>query len=149
MAQNALPEEYGQFLTVKDVKERLIQDANPLTLFLWPPNLFAFTSYVLHLSGAYQLVVSPPPGDKDLNHWPPKVALLRQVLGRLPEIAKEGGIDRRELTAIASACDEQLAFAQQRRAEFKTIDEYTPWTFMVRWADRLRGVSETPRTRCG
>lgn len=35
---------------------------------LWPPDLFALTSYILAKTSAYQLVVSPPAGKR----WPPK-----------------------------------------------------------------------------
>jgi hypothetical protein len=77
------PRKGGEILTALDVKERLVQDVSGATFLLWPPNLFAFTSYTLMLSGAYQLVVSPPPGDTARYHWPPTRALLDKLLERL------------------------------------------------------------------
>lgn len=135
MAHPTLAEEYGQSLLVKDAKERLIQNAHPVTLLLWPPNLFAFTSYVLHLSGAYQLVVSPPPGDQNLNHWPPTIELMGEIFHRLRRNAENECAERREtLMTLADACENQLRFADVRRRTFKTQDTYMPWTFLVRWA---------------
>lgn len=37
---------------------------------LWPPDLFAFTSQILRITGAYHLVVSPPRNKEII--WPPK-----------------------------------------------------------------------------
>jgi hypothetical protein len=60
-----------------DIKDRLIQNDDPVTLLMWPPNLFAFTSYILGLSGAYHLAVSPPKN----YQWPPKGDALRRFVG--------------------------------------------------------------------
>lgn len=121
MAIAAKAPEYGEHFTVTDIKERLIQNAHPTTLLLWPPNLFAFTSYILHLSGAYQLVVSPPPG----KHWPPSVELLDAVFDHL---------DQSE--ALADECRKQLKFVDRRLDLLNkcTKDKYVPWTFLVRLA---------------
>ena len=70
-------------LTAMDLKERLIQNNHPATLLMWPPNLFAFTSYILGLSGAYQLAVSPPKG----YHWPPDVGALETFVAAIADDA--------------------------------------------------------------
>lgn len=41
-------------------------------LLLWPPDLFAFTSLIFSITGAYHMVVSPPHDDGfHLAKWPP------------------------------------------------------------------------------
>src|SRR6266403_4259258 len=47
--------------------ESLIPGGVPEEFLLWPPDLFAYTSRILSMTGAYHLTVSPPRGD----HWPP------------------------------------------------------------------------------
>lgn len=46
-------------------------------LLLWSPDLFAYTSYLMSLTGAYQLVVSPPKGKK----WQPTNREVKEWLG--------------------------------------------------------------------
>jgi hypothetical protein len=72
MKQNVRP----QYLIAKDLADRLLPNRNMNELLLWPPNLFAFTSYVLTMTGAYQLVVSPP-ADK---RWPPMDSSIKEWL---------------------------------------------------------------------
>jgi hypothetical protein len=60
----------GDSITAEDVAQRLMPTGNIHEVLLWPPDLFAFTSYILTLTSAYQLVVSPPSG----KHWPPSLA---------------------------------------------------------------------------
>lgn len=58
---------YGRYLTAEDIAERLMPDLDMNEALLWPPDLFALTSYILSKTSAYQLVVSPPEG----KQWPP------------------------------------------------------------------------------
>ncbi|HRI04881.1 MAG TPA: hypothetical protein PLL77_14170 [Pyrinomonadaceae bacterium] len=58
---------HGRYLTAEDIAERLMPDLDMNEALLWPPDLFALTSYMLAKTSAYQLVVSPPAGKK----WPP------------------------------------------------------------------------------
>jgi hypothetical protein len=60
---------------------QLAKGLMPLTdtleeFLLWPPDLFAFTSQVLSLTGAYHLVISPPRCEEicDKMVWPPNDA---------------------------------------------------------------------------
>jgi hypothetical protein len=103
----------GELLTALDIKQRLIQDLPPRRLLLWPPNLFAYTSYVLSLSGAYQLAVSPPP----MHCWPPD---MNQFRDRLATIAPESMV--RELQDALDAAD---GLAKHMPVE-------TQWTCLVR-----------------
>lgn len=67
----------GREITVQDVAERLIPDLDINELLLWAPDLFALTSYIFSLTGAYQLVVSPPSQKK----WQPDKAEIENWLG--------------------------------------------------------------------
>ncbi len=60
-------DKYRKYVSALDVADRLVLNFDVNELLLWPPNLFAFTSSVLSLTSAYQLVVSPPRGER----WPP------------------------------------------------------------------------------
>jgi hypothetical protein len=57
-------------------RELLPKRSDEETIFeeflLWPPDLFAFTSQILRITGAYQLVVSPPQNEQ--TAWPPKAS---------------------------------------------------------------------------
>ena len=53
--------------TIADVAAGLAPGLRCEDLFAWPPDGFAFTAGVLSESGAYRLIVSPPPG----RRWPP------------------------------------------------------------------------------
>jgi predicted amidohydrolase len=60
-----MPEEYraeGRYITAQDVADRLMPDLSINEVLLWAPDLFAYTSYLLTMTSAYQLVVSPPSG---------------------------------------------------------------------------------------
>jgi len=65
----------GRRLTAKDLAERLLPDLHMNEFIGWAPDLFAFTSYMMSNTGAYQLVVSPPtkgrwePTNKELKEW--------------------------------------------------------------------------------
>lgn len=50
----------GRYITARDVAERLMPDLHMNEVLLWPPDLFAYTSYIMTMTSAYQLVVSPP-----------------------------------------------------------------------------------------
>src|SRR5262245_1016660 len=63
---------------------------------LWPPDLFAFTSLILSVTGAYHLVVSPPrfksSGDKN-SGWPPDemwTADVRRIGIKWRELLEKG-----------------------------------------------------------
>jgi hypothetical protein len=64
-----MAELHGRHVQALDLAERLIPDLSLNEALLWPPDLFAYTSYALTFTAAYQLVVSPPSGKR----WqPPK-----------------------------------------------------------------------------
>jgi hypothetical protein len=50
----------GSHTIATDIIARLEPDMEINKVLLWPPNMFAFTSYILDLTSSYQLVVSPP-----------------------------------------------------------------------------------------
>lgn len=72
----------GRHFTGEDIAERLFPDLNINEVMLWSPDLFAYTSYLLLTTSAYQLVVSPPSNEK----WPPGKA---DIVGWLCDGAKE------------------------------------------------------------
>lgn len=129
-----VPPKRGQQLTAKDILERLLQDVDPAELLLWPPNLFAFTSQVLSYSGAYQLVVSPPPSvptePDSLYHWPPTQELIDTLVRRANSLAPKDAHDR-----LLSRGDVQFGTYMVRRLNvaFGSHCEQL-WTFMVRHA---------------
>ena len=58
----------GRYITAQDLADRLLpDDLNINEVLLWSPDLFAYTSYIMTVTSAYQLVVSPPSGEK----WQP------------------------------------------------------------------------------
>ena len=65
----------GRYITAKDISDRLLPDLDINEVMLWSPDLFAYTSYLLAKTSAYQLVVSPPsrqkwqPQKKDIIKW--------------------------------------------------------------------------------
>lgn len=64
-----MAELHGRHVRALDLAQRLIPDLSLNEALLWPPDLFAYTSYALTFTAAYQLVVSPPSGKR----WqPPK-----------------------------------------------------------------------------
>ena len=142
---------HGEILTAVDVKERLVQDVSGATLLLWPPNLFAFTSYTLMLSGAYQLVVSPPPGERERYHWPPTRALLDKLLDCLIE----GRTQRNSVVTLAQGLRADFDFAEY---VLRYIDRgpkserYNIWTYLVRktaleWRSRFEKMTKAKWNR--
>jgi hypothetical protein len=69
---NSQSDSHGRHIRALDLADRLMPDLNPNEALFWPPDLFALTSYILTVTSAYQLVVSPPSG----KQWqPPKEEL--------------------------------------------------------------------------
>jgi hypothetical protein len=132
----AVETQSGDHVKASDVKQRLILSrGDPSTLLLWPPNLFAFTSYILHLSGAYQLVVSPPPKEDnqpDLYHWPPKESLLQTLLDHFESISRKN-LARAPWQLVHELKDE-LKFIPDGLLLIndRTSDQYNAWTYLVR-----------------
>jgi len=132
------PEEVGQRLTASDIKDRLIQDGDPMTLLMWPPNLFAFTSYILGLSGAYQLAVSPPADanwSAELKRWPPTIELMREFIREVDDLAV-----RAEVSALVERAAEMEQWMKDADLH-KDLRERL-WTYLVRecgqeWRTRL------------
>lgn len=63
---------------------------------LWPPDLFAFTSRILSITGAYHLVVSPPrykDHTTETMEWPPDQNWLKETKGFLDADRKDGEVD--------------------------------------------------------
>lgn len=67
----------GRNLSAKDIAERLLPDLSMNELLCWAPDLFAYTSYLMSYTGAYQLVVSPPKGQV----WKPENQEILKWLG--------------------------------------------------------------------
>jgi len=65
----------GRYITAVDVAERLMPDLYMSEVLLWSPDLFAYTSYIMTMTSAYQLVVSPPSNRK----WPPRKSDLQAL----------------------------------------------------------------------
>jgi hypothetical protein len=122
--------EVGQRLTAEDIKDRLIQEGDPKTLLMWPPNLFAFTSYILGLSGAYQLAVSPPSnldGDGQVQSWPPDISLITEMLA-----SAESTTTRAEALAIVKRGAIVVGWMHDPRSEFPVERRERLWNFLVR-----------------
>lgn len=65
MAINFL--ENSEKLTLRDIANSLISEPNRINLddfFIWPPDLFALTSSILSLTGAYKFVFDPKSGSE-------------------------------------------------------------------------------------
>jgi hypothetical protein len=63
----------GRHITAKDVADRLMPDLDMNEVLLWPPDLFAYTSNIMAITSAYQLVVSPPRKE----NWPPDISKMK------------------------------------------------------------------------
>jgi hypothetical protein len=130
----------GQRLTASDIKDRLIQEGDPRTLLMWPPNLFAFTSYILGLSGAYQLAVSPPADaawPAELKRWPPTIELMREFLGHVEDPAVAA-----EANALVDRAAVMEKWMKDRDVDLKEDLRERLWTYLMRecgqeWRDRL------------
>lgn len=73
-------------ITAQDLADRLLGGLNVNEVLIWPPDLFAYSSYILMVTSAYQLVVSPPSNEK----WPPpKDELVQWVWKGAEENLKE------------------------------------------------------------
>src|SRR5688572_24532144 len=73
-------------ITAQDLADRLLGGLNVNEVLIWPPDLFAYSSYILMVTSAYQLVVSPPSSEK----WPPpKEELIQWVWKGAEENLKE------------------------------------------------------------
>ncbi len=77
------PNKYRKTVSAGDIADRLLLNFDVNELLLWPPNLFAFTSSVLSLTSAYQLVISPPRG----RSWPPERGEVANWFTNLRETA--------------------------------------------------------------
>lgn len=90
--------ESGRRVTANDLAERLLPDLHMNEFIAWPPDLFALTSYILNYTGAYQLVISPPTGEK----WPPTSKQLCEWLGL---VLKDDELqdDKKELESLLTS----------------------------------------------
>ncbi|MGB7922392.1 MAG: hypothetical protein WCF57_04030 [Pyrinomonadaceae bacterium] len=67
--------DFSKPLNARQIAKSLIPQHEILEEFLlWPPDLFAFTSHILSITGAYHLVVSPPRCEEVNSKvvWPPE-----------------------------------------------------------------------------
>jgi|GEM_PF-6394383 len=142
-------EAVGQRLTAKDIKDRLIQDGDEITLLMWPPNLFAFTSYVFGLSGAYQLAVSPPshPGwAKELSRWPPSKELLNLLFDESPTYGAAA-------KAIVARAEVMEHWMHHHLVNLPEARRERLWTYAVRecgqeWRDSLPKTEQAFKPYC-
>jgi hypothetical protein len=90
---------------------------------LWPPDLFAFTSQILSITGAYHLVISPPRcDDKSIKMiWPPVDDWARPSWDRYKpswaDYVREIGLDWREMLKNNFSYEELEACKDQSKAE--------------------------------
>lgn len=125
---------FSDFMRAQDIVSYLLPGTDLDTLLLWPPNLFAFTSYTLSLTGSYQLAVSPPRG----KSWPPDAEAIRswhdkEVLRAwLLELSGKG-----EVTGTGEAA----ALIDKYLAGFDRESEINLWLRMARWQGDENGVN--------
>jgi hypothetical protein len=84
-------------LNARQLAKALIPQKGLLEEFLlWPPDLFAFTSQILSITGAYHLVISPPRyEDKSIKiMWPPTDDWAKPTWAKY---VREVGLDWRDL----------------------------------------------------
>jgi hypothetical protein len=109
---------------------QLAKSLMPLTdtleeFLLWPPDLFAFTSQVLSLTGAYHLVISPPRCEdlSDTMIWPPNDKWAEPSWDKY---VRKVGLDWREKLRKAFTekelllCKKQSSRHQKRRTQALT-----------------------------
>lgn len=154
MSLNADQNKYRKAVSARDIAERLLVNFDVNELLLWPPNLFAFTSSVLSLTSAYQLVISPPRGMR----WPPA---REEVSDWLPHLTDSADAWLKEIDALwrgekdasdlePSLADENdLARFHKEIKDFKLQDNSNNWWcgFVrdagTQWASRLANLDES------
>lgn len=153
-----------QHLVATDLAERLRPDRNMSELLLWIPNLFAYTSYVLSMTGAYQLVVSPPrkkkwvPTNREIDKWLGRKAASENLKSWLTEIVdkwkpsvpfKGKTIDDqvRELLKEIKKTNKFLKGGNQNRSSKGRSPVVPRWTDLVTelggdWGRLISGINE-------
>lgn len=131
----------GRYITARDVAERLMPDLSMNEVLLWPPDLFAYTSYIMTLTSAYQLVVSPPSGRK----WPPSAADIREMMrdGAKDNLAHWFG----EAGAEWGADEDFAGYYKKFQQAAVRLDGEVSWNDLVEelgkdWRAMLNKVSE-------
>lgn len=148
----------GRYITALDVADRLLPDLNINEVMLWSPDLFAYTSYILTMTSAYQLVVSPPSKQK----WQPDKS---EIVEWLCDGAEEnfrywydsvrknwGGEEEYDFTLHYKQIEKWKN--RSRRISRKTVSfknskrEISEWEYLVRLAGRQwrRRLNKTKMT---
>lgn len=135
----------GRYITARDIAERLMPDLNMNEVLLWSPDLFAYTSYIMTMTSAYQLVVSPPSKRK----WQPRkddiLGLMcfeaeENFAGWLAEVKASWGVDENsDFERISDSFHESVE-------ELRNKDEIV-WDDLVNkiakeWRENLNKLSE-------
>lgn len=111
---------------------------------LWPPDLFALTSSILSVSGAYYLVVSPPgPAEVEEVYWPPQdwPEQVRKI-GLAWRVKLNRGFDRKEFMACKSGADEaRIRKIRKRTGHSARAGAWVPKEIWVAWANFKSGIS--------
>jgi hypothetical protein len=152
----------GRYPTAKDIADRLYPDLDMNELLLWSPNLFAYTSYILSVTSAYQLVISPPSGkswapkNHEIKKWlEPKVARvnLESWINFLAEEWSVTDFDTKsKVDEVVKEIEESLNKVPKQKKGKNTLatllikDDPTTWTSLVQvvgdeWVDKLSGIS--------
>ncbi|HYE14921.1 MAG TPA: hypothetical protein VD968_10815 [Pyrinomonadaceae bacterium] len=129
---------FRDYMRARDVASYLLPGSDVNELLLWPPNLFAFTSYILSVTGSYQLAVSPPRG----KSWPPSEAEIRDWHSRdalrdwLLEFSGAGEGDGG--AAGATRADAE-ALVEKYLSGFDLDAKMAAWMSKARWPEDENG----------
>lgn len=121
-------------------------------LLLWPPNLFAFTSLIMSVTGAYHLVCSPPSlplSDRNGGPWPPEkdwaqnmndigVQWRVNLTNRFKETRE---IEKNEWKELFDEIDDLEGEHRSRRVK-KEVNELVPSDLLKRWDYFYDGMDE-------
>jgi hypothetical protein len=111
---------------------------------LWPPDLFALTSSILSVSGAYYLVVSPP-GHSEVEDvcWPPDgwTEHVRRI-GLAWRVKLNRGFDQKEFLACKSGADKvRIKKIRKRTGNSARAGAWVPKEIWGAWASFKKGIS--------
>ena len=156
----------AQKLFARDLAERLMPGGHEPSEFLaWPPNLFAFTSYILTQTGAYQLVISPPtkhrwfPTEDEIKKWLDKANAENNITEWLNAILPKGWIENEykidEIQEFTVLEDELKRRHNEKQSKQNKKYEFHLWRELVvclgeEWYGMFRDITqpEFNKIRC-
>ncbi|HVE58329.1 MAG TPA: hypothetical protein VNB22_15970 [Pyrinomonadaceae bacterium] len=135
-----------RYMTARDLGERLLPDLRMNEFILWAPDLFAFTSYILSHTGAYQLVISPPRGRKwyprnyEIRNWFNKTKVSEILDLWFENVCNEWSFKGNKKTLLTLLKD-------NIEKDYKKIEHYFEIDSASGWRDLVKEISDNWKKR--